>query len=160
MRTKPMRWSRVAVLVMGLMSLLAACTLPESGMDDPKGRLTEYINKSFAVESPSDRAALLSYMTGESRARLAAWSEDQFRQAFIDSKRQKIKFAVTEIKSISANEVSLTYEVSYLDQTKSKGAKVTNKKLCSMVKEDGHWLIRDVKNIKELVEFKDEAAMP
>lgn len=137
----------------------------KEGKEDPKGRLTEYISKSFSVKAPGDRNEMVSYLTGDAKARLSGWSEDQFREAFIDSKREFIKLQFKELKSIAANEVEVTYEISYFEESKGKDgkshhSKITNKKLCRMFKEENRWMIAEVRNIKELVEFKDELTLP
>lgn len=148
-----------AALSLGLL-VLSGCTSNEKDVGDPKQRLTDYINKSFAVKSTDDRRELLSYLAGDAKARLGAWSEDQFRQAFLEQKRQFIRLVFQEVKSISPKEVNITYELSYLDQAKGKDAKVTNKKFAQMVQEGETWMIADVKNIKELIEYKDEMSLP
>lgn len=52
---------------------------------------------------------MLNLLTGEAKTRLASWSEDQFRQAFIESKRQFLKLLFRETKAISSTEVMVTY---------------------------------------------------
>ena len=152
--------NRFIVLISLLVFSLTACTGGGKLSGDPKSRLTEYISKSFAVKNPEDRRALLSYMSGEAKTRLTAWSDEQFRHAFIDSKRQFIKLLVREIKTTSPKEVNITYELTYIDKTRGRDAKVTNKKLCKMVLEQNSWFIADVRNIKELVEYRNEMALP
>jgi hypothetical protein len=136
------------------------CTTKNDAPEDPKRRLTEYISRSFEVKGVEDRRLLSEYLTGNAKTRLEAWSEDQFRQAFIDSKRQFIKLAFREIKPASPTEVNITYELSYLDQNKGHDAKVTNKKLCQMVQDQGRWYIAEVTSIKELVEYRNEMSLP
>lgn len=144
---------------------LFACTRSLDLANDPKGRLTEYISRSFSVKGPADKATLMTYLTGDVKGRLESWSDDQFREAFIDSKREFLKLLFREVKGISPTEVEITYELIYLDQGKShagrnSSAKVTNKKLCQMILDHGKWLIADVKNIKELVEYQNELSLP
>ncbi len=147
------------LMVLALVST-TACTNHSNVAADPKKVLQEYISRSFAVKSESDRQGLLSLLTREAKSRLSAWSEDQFREAFIDSKRQFVKLAFTEVKAESSQETSITYELSYIDQAKGHDAKVTQKKLAQMVQDQGRWLISDVRNIKELVEYRDEMSLP
>lgn len=137
-----------------------SCKPMQTGSNDPKRRLSDYVSSSFAVKSPSDKKLLLDFMTGDAKARLLSWSDDQFRQAFIDSKRQFLKLSFKDVKNVSPTETNITYELTYLDQAKGSNAKVTNKKLCEMVSEQGKWLIRDVRNIKELVEYQNEMSLP
>ncbi len=138
----------------------SSCTNGEKGLDDPRRQLTDYISKSFAVRTIDDRRELLDHLGGEAKSRLAAWSDDQFREAFIESKKQFIKLAIQETKSLSQAEVNITYELTYLDQSKGRDAKVTNKKLAQLKLEQGRWLIGEVRNIKELVEYRNEMSLP
>ena len=147
------------MLVLAL-RLLSACTSGGEAGGDPKKRLTEYISKSFSVKSLEDRDKLAEFLTGDAKIRLVAWSEDQFRSAFIDSKREFIKLVVKEIKATSPRETDITYELTYLDQSRGKDAKVTNKKLAQLVQNDGRWYIAGVHNIKELVEYRNEMSLP
>ncbi len=148
-----------ALLSMALM-LASACSPSKNGIDDPKHRLTDYISKSFAVQGPQDREAMAGFLSGDAKNRLLSWSDDQFRAAFIESKRQFVKLLVREIKNVSPKEVSLTYELTYLDQSKGKDTKVTNKKLAQMVLDQNRWFITDVHNIKETVEYRNEMSLP
>lgn len=148
MRSKILIW-------VSIMVALAGCTGGQEKAADPKKRLNEYISRSFSVKSVQEREELMGYLTGQAKTRLAAWSEDQFRQAFMDSKRTFVRLAFTEVKSRGPAEVDIGYELSYIDQARGLDAKVTNKKLCQMVQENGRWYIRDVRNIKELVEYKE-----
>ena len=140
--------------------VISGCDTAPKEANDPKARLNEYISKSFGAKSFEDKDALMSYLTGEAKARLSAWSEDQFRQAFIDSKRQFLKLAFREAKKVSAEETDITYEISYLDKARGSNVKVTNKKMSQMTYEQGHWMIKDVHNIKELIEYQNEMSLP
>jgi hypothetical protein len=125
-----------------------ACTSDQQASKDPKQKLNDYITKSFNVKSLEDRNELLGYLTGEAKARLASWSDDQFREAFV-------------VKNFSPAQTEITYELAYTDKDKSgSDTKITNKKMAEMVKENGAWFIKDVHNIKELVEFKNEMSLP
>jgi hypothetical protein len=155
----------------GLLSVMfllicASCISTSNHGEDPKGRLTDYISKSFSVKNMSDRAVLAQYLVGDVKARLEGWSEEQFKDAFINTKRDFIKLSFKDTKIISPSEVQITYELSYFDSGKSRNgfsneaATVTNKKLCQMVAENGKWYISDVRNIKELIEYKNELSLP
>ncbi len=149
-------------LVFGLLlsTQFLACTQKSKELDDPKGRLTEYISVSFSIKGLEDRKTLLTFLTGEAKQRLELWSDEQFLGAFVDSKRQYMKLSFKEVKAVSPDEMAITYELTYLDQSKGKDAKVTNKKLCEMQRLDGKWYIASVKNIKELIEYRNEMALP
>lgn len=142
------------------LGLLGACTQRSSTDADAKQRLTDYIAISFSAKKEADRDKLLDYLSGGAKNRLVSWSDEQFKQAFIDSKRQFVKLAIREMKNLSATEANVTYELTYLDQTKGADARVTNKRMCEMVLENGKWTIREVHNIKELIEYKNEMSLP
>jgi len=140
-----------------------ACTSSQPKTEDPVRVLTEYINKSFSAHAVSDKEAMAKFLTGDVKNRLMAWSNEQFDQAFIQSKRKFIKLLIRENKKVSENEVSITYELSFFDPGKGAEAKVTNRKLAVLVRESATgspWLIREVKSIKELIEYQNEIALP
>jgi hypothetical protein len=148
------------LMALSALALLSACTQGTDMGSDPKRVLNDYISRSFQVHSVSDKQVLLGYLTREAKARLAAWSDEQFQEAFIDNKRQFVKLVFTESKAISPAEQEITYELSYVDQGKGHDAKITQKKLAEMTLEQGKWQISDVRNLKELVEYKNEMALP
>jgi hypothetical protein len=149
----------MATLVIALASF-AGCKTNRENPGDPKAQLRDYISASFNAREPQDREKLMSYLTGAAKTRLAAWSDEQFRQAFVDSKRQFMKLTFREVKPVSPKETSITYELTYLDQGKGNDAKVTNKKLCQLINDNGRWLINEVKTLKELVEYRNEMSLP
>lgn len=153
-------WIKTTLLAACAALALQACLPANEGNDDPKRRLSDYISRSFNVKSPEDRKEMLDFLTGKSKARLAAWSDEQFRAAFMEAKREFIKLAFKEIKKVSEDRVNITYELTYLDQGKGHDAKVTNKKLAEMLREQGKWVVGDVRSIKELVEYRDELSLP
>lgn len=146
--------------------MLMSCNRSQEIAGDPKLRLTEYISKSFNVKQVEDKGLLLAYLTGDVKQRFESWSPEQFRDAFLTTKRSLIKVSIREVKVIAENEAQITYELVYNEQRKSSEghvgeAKITNKKLCQMLRDDhGRWMIADVRSIKELIEFKDEFSVP
>ncbi|MBL7716000.1 MAG: hypothetical protein JNL01_11090 [Bdellovibrionales bacterium] len=153
--SKILRLAFIAALIM-----VAACSKGPDVSGDPKKMLESYIEKSFSIRSVDDRKDLAQYLSGETQRKLLAWSDDQFRLAFIETKRVFQKLLVREIKKLSAAEVSITYELVYLDQNRGKDAKVTSKKLASLLLQDSKWTISEVKNIKEVVEYRNEMSLP
>lgn len=154
-----LKWVSIGILSF---SCLVACTSKKMGGDDPKNRLKDYISKSFSIKTTMDRDELVNFLTGNAKQRLASWSDEQFRQAFIESKKKFLHLAFREIKNLSPTSMHITYELTYLDQSKGNGAgaKITNKKLCEMAFEKGLWVISEVHNIKELVEYTNELTLP
>lgn len=147
-------------IVAGFILIFVGCSQSSVSSSDPKRRLTEYLSKSFSIQSVSERHELESFLTGDTRNRLAAWSDDQFEAAFIQSKRKFQKLLFRETKQLDENRVNITYELTYLDESKESPAKITQKKLCTLTREKGTWYIREVRNIKELVEYRDEMSLP
>lgn len=152
--------NRFTVFLLMSVVILSSCTQDKVKPGDPKSRLKSYIEKSFSVNSYSDKKELEEFLTGDVRTRFSAWSEEQFRQAFIESKREFIKLVFKELRKTDENKVNLTYELVYMEDKKNTRAKVTNKKLCHMVKRKGVWYISRVRNIKELVEYQDALSLP
>jgi hypothetical protein len=157
------RLSKKGVLLLAAL-MLNACTSSSQHAADPKGRLTDYVAQSFSVKSATDKEQLLSFLTGSVKTRLQGWSDDQFKDAFVDSKREFLRLSIREMKSISPTEMQITYELTYMDSgknsDKSHKTQVTDKRLCQMTLENGKWMIADVKNIKELVEYQNEMSIP
>ena len=145
----------VTILAM-ILTGLTGCTRTDDVSGGPRDRLHRYISKTFEIRNVSDKGELAEFLTGDARSRLEAWTDDQFRDAFIEAKRQFVKLVWRETKHVSPSEVSITYELTYLDQAKGKDAKVTNRKICQLLEKDGKWYIADVRNVKELIEYRNE----
>lgn len=146
---------------------MAGCTPQASRQGDPvQNALKDYISRSFQIKGLADRDSILSFLAGEAKTRLAAWSDEQFLQAFVDNKREFVKLLIVEDKKISPTEETITYELTYTDYGRDKsqksggGAQVTSKKLCHFVNQDGKWLINEMRNIKEMVEYRNEMTFP
>jgi hypothetical protein len=152
-------------IFLGTILLACSCTQFRGEAGDPKKRLTAYISKSFSIKDVEERKELMAYLSGDVKTRLERWSDEQFREAFLELKREFLKLSFKEVKLISPSEAEITYEVSFIEQGNAKNsgkheAKITNKKLCRMIMEKGQWYISEVRNIKELVEYKDELSLP
>ncbi len=150
----------VAALLLGVSVLGWGCSLRRQGANDPKSRLQDYISQSFAISGPQDREALSRFLIGPAKTRLAAWSDDQFRTAFLENRRQFVKLVFSEVRNLSPKEVNITYELTYLDQSKGHDAKVTHKKMAQLTQDRDQWYIAEVRNMKELIEYKNEMALP
>jgi len=143
-----------------LSALLMGCPASRKNSTDPKERLKDYIDVSFNIQSVSDRSKLESFLIGETKSRLAAWSDDQFQKAFLETKRQFVKLLFREVRNLSDRDVQVVYELTYIDQNRGHNAKVTNKKMSRLVMEKNNWFIKEVTNLKELVEYQNEMALP
>jgi hypothetical protein len=144
--------------------LMLGCTRDQATRI-PQAQLEAYIAKSFAVRSLADRSVLASYLTSRVKERLEAWSDAQFEEVFVGSKRELLRLLIKEVKKISPEELEITYELSFLEHRKRneeqlQEARIINKKLCRMLFQDGKWLIADVKSLKELIEYDGGMALP
>jgi hypothetical protein len=66
----------------------------------------------------------------------------------------------SEVRNPSPQDAMITYELTYLDQSKGHDAKVTHKKTAELSRKDERWLISEVKNLKEMIEYKNEMSLP
>ncbi len=153
------KWFQFVAVTTSLMMFAIGCPKNSNNVNDPKQRLIDYISQSFAIKEAADRSKLIAFLTGGAKNRLLAWSDEQFKEAFVDSKRQFIKLSIREIKSTTDQQTNITYELTYTDQKKGVDARVTHKRMCELVLEDGKWYIREVHNIKELIEYKNEMSL-
>lgn len=140
--------------------LICGCSEPRNVPGDPKSRLEQYITKSFSVKNTSDRGEMAEFLTGEAKKRLTSWSDAQFLKAFVETKRTFERLLIRETRKISDQEVNITYELSYIEKIGDQSRKTTNRKLSNLVKENGSWFIREVKNLTELIEFQNELSLP
>ena len=77
---------------------LSACQGRKSSGNEPQQRLTDYIAVSFQARETKDRQKMTEFLTGGAKNRLLAWSDEQFRQAFVEHKRQFKKLSIREVK--------------------------------------------------------------
>src|SRR4051812_47145192 len=96
---------RLVALGLGIAIVLGGCVKRTEVSGDPKQRLNDYISRSFSVRNSGDRKDLLGFLTGKARTRLAGWSDEQFQQAFVETKRQFVKLAWKEVKSVAPDKV-------------------------------------------------------
>ncbi len=158
------------MILVGFLLAGTACSAIHQKDADPRQRVTDYISKTFAVREESDRQGLLDQLTGDARYRLAAWSDEQFRAAFIESRRTFVRLQFQEVKQVSEERYDVTYDLTYMDggrpsqaaesSPKEHIAKVTQRKICLVSRDHGKWLINDVKSVKELVEYQGEMSLP
>jgi len=148
------------VLAIGMAFSLIQCKNAKNFGEGPKATLHEYISKSFNLTRVEDRQDLEQLLTGKAKIRLTSWSDEQFRNAFLNQKRKFKSLQIREEKEISTNEVNITYELTYIDGEKGADTRVTNRKLAYLTRDGGHWLISEVRNIKELIEYQNEMALP
>ncbi len=143
-------------------SLSFGCHRSRPEQSDPKKVLSDYISLSFGARSVQDRQGMLELLGGDAKLRLAAWSDEQFKAAFLDTKKQFVKLRILETQEISPQETTLTYELIYLEQSpgKTQEVKLTHKKLAQLRLDAGRWAIFEVRNLKQLIEYRNEMSLP
>jgi hypothetical protein len=138
---------------------LFACT--DDVVDSSPSKVLEgYIQISFHATNIQDKKRMEDLLTGDTKNRLVSWSDEQFSKAFIESKKKFESLKILETKKVSDHETALTYELSYQDGPSDKTAEVTQRKLASIVQEDGGWRIKEVRSIRESIEYLKEFSLP
>lgn len=138
---------------------LASCT--ESIKDSTPAKVLEnYIQISFNATSIQDKKKMETLLTGDTQNRLVSWSDEQFLKAFVEVKKKFQGLKILETKKVSDQEVALTYELSYQEGPKGKEAQVTQRKLCSIVQIEGGWRIKEVRSVRESIEYLQELSLP
>ena len=139
--------------------VLSGCT-QEKNDDTPAKALENYIQISFNAKSLDDKKKLEDLLTGDTRQRLATWSDEQFLKAFVESKKKFEGLKILESKKVNDHESALTYELSYQEGGPEKPAQITQRKLCSMISQGGNWKIKEVRSIRESIEYLKELSLP
>ncbi|NDG85402.1 MAG: hypothetical protein EBX52_10265 [Proteobacteria bacterium] len=139
--------------------LLPACTVTPSD-DTPAKVLEGYIRVSFSASSIDDKKKMEDMLTGDTKSRLMAWSDEQFTKAFLGANKKFRELRILENNKVSDQEVAITYELSYEEGAQDKTTRTTQRKLCAIVKEDGSWKIKEVRSIRESIEYLKEFSLP
>lgn len=139
--------------------MLFACT--QDVLDGTPAKVLEsYIQISFHASGVQDKRRMEDLLTGDTKNRLVSWSDEQFIKAFIDAKKKFQGLKTLETKKVNDHEVALTYELSYQEGPEDKTAQITERKLATIVKEDGSWRIKEVRSIRESIEYLKELSLP
>jgi hypothetical protein len=101
-----------------------------------------------------------SLLTGDTRSRLEAWNDEQFQRAFVDQKKTFKELKILENRKVSPQEVILVYELSYHQGPQDKGVRITQRKLGTLVREQADWKIKEVRSIRESIEYLEELSLP
>ena len=147
-------------LIAALFALsLSACT-PNVVDNTPAKVLESYIQISFSAKGADDKKKMQELLTGDTLTRLAAWSDEQFEKAFIETKKKFDGLKILDNKRVTENEVVLTYELAYKEGPADKNAQITQRKLATVVLESGAWKIKEVRSIRESIEYLKELSLP
>ncbi len=139
--------------------LFSACS-QDTVDTTPAKVLDNYIQTSFRAKSLEDKKKMEEMLTGDTKNRLVSWSDEQFMKAFVESPKKFQGLKVLETKKVSDREVALTYELSYQDGPADKTAEITQRKMSTIVQEDGSWKIKEVRSIRESIEYLKEFSLP
>jgi hypothetical protein len=142
-----------------IFAALFACT-QKADDKSPVKVLESYIQISFSVASAEDKHKMEELLTGDTRNRLTAWSDQQFLKAFVETKKKFQGLKILENKKISETENAITYQLSYEEGENDKRAQVTQRKLCTVIQEDGVWRIKEVRSLRESIEYLKELSLP
>jgi hypothetical protein len=142
----------------GILMVSACVGGPEEST--PVKVLEHYVQASFHAMGVQDKKVMESLLTGDTKARLEAWSEEQFKKAFIDERKTFKELRILENRKVSASEVILVYELSYQQGPKEKEVRITQRKLGTLVREQQDWKIKEVRNIRESIEYLEELSLP
>ena len=131
----------------------AACISPN--LETTPGKVLEtYVRISFEATGLQDKMKMEELLTGETRERLHGWSDEEFTKNFLQSGRKFRGLRILDTKRIQEREMALTYELSFDEGPTDRAARVTQKKLCTVVKEEQGWRIKEVRSLRESIEFE------
>ena len=154
-----LRIGRRGLAVLAMLAALSGCTKTQGELS-PAKVLENYIKISFSLSGVQDRKRMEELLTGDTLSRLMSWSDDQFAKAFLESPKRFQGLRILENRKVSEQEVALTYELSFEEGPKDNLAQITQKKLCSVIKVDGAWKIKEVRSIRESIEYLKEFTLP
>ena len=145
--------------------IIAGCSYQERRHDDPVLVLRDYIASSFAIKSYKDKRYMLSYLKGDALKKLKALSSAEFNEQFVNQRRTFLKLKILSEEKLNKDKFKIQYELSYINLPESNNPistenKVTNRKSATIIKKDNKWYINEVKNVTQLIEFKDEMTIP
>jgi hypothetical protein len=147
--------------VIAMMALVFATACTTKVIDNtPTKVLESYIQISFNAKNLDDKKKMEDLLTGDTRTRLVSWSDEQFTKAFIEAEKKFQGLKVLENKKVNDDEVALTYELSYQEGPKDKLANITQRKMCTVVQQDSAWKIKEVRSIRESIEYLKELSLP
>ncbi len=142
-----------------LLLLATACTR-DTEESTPIRTLERYVRTSFQATGIQDKRVMESLLTGDTRSRLEAWNDEQFQRAFVEQKKTFKELKILENRKVSPQEVILVYELSYQQGPQDKGVRITQRKLGTLVREQSDWKIKEVRSIRESIEYLEELSLP
>ncbi len=150
-------------IIMAMAITLFSCT-NKINSSSAKDVLSEYVSRSFGVQSINDRKKLIELTSGEVKKVLEDMKDETFQKYFIAQKKEFVSLKVNDERSLTENTYSITYELTYKQQSLTFDGQIshdliTNKKHSVFVKADGKWLISEVKNLKTDIEHQNAMSL-
>jgi hypothetical protein len=150
---------RLAAVGVVCVFLGTGCTTNEQEKS-PVKVLEKYIDISFNAKTIEDKKRMEELLTGDTKTRLATWSNEQFSKAFIEANRKFQNIKVLENKKVNTSETALTYELSFQEGSDQKKVAISQRKLAVIVLEGEVWRIKEVRSIRESIEYLKELSLP
>jgi hypothetical protein len=152
-----MKLFKHAAAVLAFALVFTACTKNSPKVNTPEGVLEQYVQTAFSAHNPADRDKLVALSTGEAADLLKSMSGDDFKKRFIDNPMRFVSLHTKDMRQDQAGGVSLVYELAFKDGTSPNAVEQTNKKIAYLVRDEkGDWKIKGTKNIKSVIERKDD----
>jgi len=142
-----------------MLLMVSACTR-DSEESTPVRTLERYVRTSFQATGIQDKRVMESLLTGDTRSRLEAWNDEQFQRSFVEQKKTFKELKILENRKVSPEEVILVYELSYQQGPQDKGVRITQRKLGTLIREQSDWKIKEVRSIRESIEYLEELSLP
>ena len=153
--------SRNIFVFLLLAALMSGCTKSSQKLDAPEKVLSEYVARSFAMKSLDDRDKLAQLSTGQVKGELQKLDTATLQRYFVNSKKTFVSLKIRDERKLSPDRVSITYELTYMNDIPKTSNfpesrdKVTNRKHAIFVRENGGWLISEVRNEKTYIEHQN-----
>jgi hypothetical protein len=142
-----------------LLGLISGCS-KTTNKNSPQSTLSEYVARTFAIKSSSDKLQLTELTTGQVRELLEKVTDDEFKNNFLEHKKQFVSLKIRDERKVGDDKYSITYELTYKEgSTPDSSGTVTTKKHALFHKEGDRWLIAEVRNIKTFIEHQNEMSI-
>lgn len=154
-----MKWLKFFMAASPMIAILAmqSCTKPASQPTTPEGALEAYVRTAFSAKTDEARQTLLNLSTGDAKSWLETMTPETFKKQFVENSMVLQDFKSKDLRQETSGDVSLVYEIAFRDGKTPNAAAYTNKKIAYLTRDEkGEWKIKATKNIKSVVERKDD----
>ena len=141
-------------LITALLLIIAISSSCVDKKGTPESALVNYISMRFSGKIQK-RAEFSELLTGKYKKLVDALTEQQYSSFFNLSGRKLNKTSIASTENKSANQVYITYIVSYRSDSPHDKAKTDLKQIALLEKENGSWKIAEVSGIKTYHDMKE-----